>query len=119
MTAEKLPEPVRLREAEADEHREISEFQAELVQLSAALNGDHATEAFESDKLIDGMTVAQASEYCHSAFARFREECRRCKECGMDGSHVPTLQRPPASAAAATAPSASSKLCGCLPCFNA
>lgn len=114
-----MPEPVRLREAEAeeDQHREVSEFQAELVQLGAALNGDHATEAYESDKLVKGMTVAEASEYCQSAFARFREECQRCHESGMDECHVPKLQ-PPTATASATAPSVS-KLCGCLPCFGA
>ncbi|CAL4983730.1 unnamed protein product [Urochloa decumbens] len=113
---EKLPEPVRLRSADAEEHRGISEFQAELVQLGAALNGDHATEAYETDKLIEGMTVAEAADYCHGAFERFREECRRCQESGMDGSHIPAVQ--PAAANKAAAPSAS-KLCSCLPCFSA
>lgn len=101
---------MRLREAEAeaeDQHREISEFQAELVQLGAALNGDHTTEAYGSGKLGEGMTVAEASEYCRGAFARFREECRRCHEGGMDESHVPTLQAPPTATAV---PSASSNL---------
>ncbi|OEL24710.1 Non-specific phospholipase C4 [Dichanthelium oligosanthes] len=111
---ETLPEPVRLREAEAEENREISEFQAELVQLGAALKGDHATEAFQTDKLIEGMTVAKAADYCQDAFAKFREECQRCHNCGMDGCHVPTDDQP----APAPAPSAS-KLCCCFPCFTA
>ena len=111
---ETLPEPVRLREAKAeeDQRREVSEFQAELVQLGAALNGDHATEAYESDKLVKGMTVAEASDYCRAAFARFREECQRCHEGGMDECHVPALPPPTATATA-------TKLCGCLPCFSA
>ncbi|KAL6841630.1 hypothetical protein ACP4OV_028569 [Aristida adscensionis] len=108
---ETLPEPVRLRSAEAAEHREISEFQAELVQLAAGLNGDAGTRAFENDKLIEGMTVAEAAEYCEGAFGRFRQECERCRECGMDGSHVPELQPP--------APSLVSKLSDCFFCFNA
>lgn len=111
---ETLPEPPRLREAEldaGDQQRGISEFQAELVQLAAALRGDHETEAYETDKLVEGMTVAKASEYCRDAFARFREECQRCQDCGMDGCYVPTDQPP--------APSTSNKLCGCFPCFNA
>ncbi|KAJ1276094.1 hypothetical protein BS78_05G187900 [Paspalum vaginatum] len=106
---ETLPEPVPLRATEAEEQRGISDFQAELVQLGAALNGDHATEDYETDRLLEGMTVAEASEYCTGAFARFREECLRCQERGMDGSHVPELPPPPSS----------SKLCGCFPCFGA
>ena len=114
--AEELPEPVRLRSAEAEEHRGISEFQAELVQLGAALDGDPATEAYETDKLIDRMTVAEAADYCERAFARFREECQRCHDCGMDDSYIPEVQ--PAAPPAAPAPPAS-KLCICFPCFRA
>jgi phospholipase C len=109
--AETLPEPVRLRSTEAEEHREISEFQAELVQLGAVLNGDGAKDVYDNDKLIEGMTVAAGAEYCHDAFRRFTEECERCQERGMDGSHIPTVVQPAASFA--------SKLCGCLPCFKA
>ncbi|CAO2144608.1 unnamed protein product [Urochloa humidicola] len=110
---ETLPEPVRLRSTEAEEHRVISDFQAELVQLGAVLNGDHATEAYRTDKLIEGMTVAEAAAYCQGAFERFREECRRCHEHGMDGSHVPTVQP------AVAVPAAANQLCSCFPCFNA
>jgi phospholipase C len=107
---------VRLRSAEeAEDHgREISEFQAELVELAAALNGDHATEAYDTGELVKGMTVAEAADYCHGAFAKFREECQRCHECGMDGCHVPTVQP-----AVPTTPSASKLVCSCRPCFNA
>ncbi|XP_006663021.2 non-specific phospholipase C4-like [Oryza brachyantha] len=123
----KLPEPVRLREAEAEEHREISEFQAELVQLGAALNGDHDKEGYDPEGLVQGMTVAAAAAYCGDAFDLFREECHRCRDSGMDGSHVPMVQPAPAPAPAPVdppepapaRPSALSKLCGCLPCFNA
>jgi phospholipase C len=113
---EQLPEPVRLRSAEeAEDHgREISEFQAELVELAAALKGDHATEAYDTGELVKGMTVAEAADYCHGAFAKFREECQRCHECGMDGCHVPTVQP-----VVPTTPSASKLMCSCLPCFNA
>lgn len=113
--AENLPEPVRLRSTEAEEHREISEFQAELVQLGAVLNGDHAKEVYEDDKLVKGMTVAVAAEYCQDAFCRFTEEGKRCQECGMDESHVPTVKPAAPEEPASTV----SKLCGCLPCFKA
>ena len=55
---EELLEPVRLWSAEAEEHRGISEFQAEVVQPGAARKGDHTTEAYETDKLIERITVA-------------------------------------------------------------
>ncbi|KAF8700117.1 hypothetical protein HU200_034480 [Digitaria exilis] len=115
---ETLPEPVRLRSAEPEEEkRGISEFQAELVQLGAALKGDHADEAYETDKLVGAMTVAEAADYCHGAFAKFREECQRCHESGMDGSHVPEI-KPPATTAPPPPPSSTSKLCSCFPCFS-
>ncbi|KAF8673167.1 hypothetical protein HU200_048715 [Digitaria exilis] len=115
---ETLPEPVRLRSAEPEEEkRVISEFQAELVQLGAALKGDHADEAYETDKLVGEMTVAEAADYCHGAFAKFREECQRCHEGGMDGSHVPEI-KPPATTAPPPPPSSTSKHCSCFPCFS-
>ncbi|KAG8090221.1 hypothetical protein GUJ93_ZPchr0011g28415 [Zizania palustris] len=120
-----LPEPVRLRATEAEEEREISEFQAELVQLGAALNGDHYRDGYDPHVLVDGMSVAAAAEYCRDAFRRFLEESERCRDCGMDGSHVPMVQPPPSPttdippAPAPATRSAASKLCGCFPCFNA
>uniref|UniRef100_A0A0D9XTS4 Phospholipase C n=1 Tax=Leersia perrieri TaxID=77586 RepID=A0A0D9XTS4_9ORYZ len=104
-----MPEPVRMREASTADagERGISEFQAELVELAAAINGDHEKEGLVEGK---GMTVADADAYCREVFERFMEECRRCRDCGMDESHVPMLQ-PGASGV-------SSKLCACFPCFK-
>ncbi|EMS57546.1 Non-hemolytic phospholipase C [Triticum urartu] len=89
-----LPEPVKMRPTEAAEHATISDFQAELVQLGAALNGDHAKDTYPH-KLVEGMTVADAARYCNGAFKAFQDECERCKKCGKDGSHIPTM--PPSS----------------------
>lgn len=104
-----------MRSTDAEEHREISEFQAELVQLGAVLNGDHGKDVYDNDKLVEGMTVAEAAEYCQDAFCRFTEECKRCQECGMDETYIPTVQPVPAPETASSV----SKLCGCLPCFKA
>ncbi|VAH95995.1 unnamed protein product [Triticum turgidum subsp. durum] len=91
-----LPEPVKMRPAEAAEHATISDFQAELVQLGAALNGDHAKDTYPH-KLVEGMTVADAARYCNGAFKAFQDECERCKKCGKDGSHIPTMPPLPPS----------------------
>jgi phospholipase C len=85
-----LPEPVKMRPTEAAEHATISDFQAELVQLGAALNGDHVKDTYPH-KLVEGMTVADAARYCNSAFKAFQDECERCKKSGKDGSHIPTM----------------------------
>lgn len=89
-----LPEPVKMRPTEAAEHAPISDFQAELVQLGAALNGDHAEDVYPH-KLVEGMTVADAARYCNSAFKAFQDECERCKKRGKDGSHIPTMPPSP------------------------
>uniref|UniRef100_A0ACD6A7I3 Uncharacterized protein n=1 Tax=Avena sativa TaxID=4498 RepID=A0ACD6A7I3_AVESA len=110
-----LPQPVKLRSTEAAEHLQISEFQAELVQLGAALNGDHAKDVYPH-KMVEGMTVADAAKYCNDAFRAFQDECDRCNKCGMDGSHIPTL--PPATPSPPSKKKSSfpSKLLACFAC---
>uniref|UniRef100_A0A0D9W1I4 Uncharacterized protein n=1 Tax=Leersia perrieri TaxID=77586 RepID=A0A0D9W1I4_9ORYZ len=99
-----LPEPVKMRStssltaATAEENAAtLTEFQEELVQMAAVLNGDHADEEVYPHKLVEGMTVADAVRYCNEAFKVWREECDRCGKCGEDGSHIPTVVKPPAS----------------------
>lgn len=115
----KLPEPVKMKRltAVAAAAPVISEFQAELVQLAAALNGDHAREDYP-EKLVEGMTVPEAVSYCNDAFKAFRDECERCKSCGMDGSHVPILPlpAPPAPPAPEKKNSFPSKILACFAC---
>ncbi|PON56691.1 Acid phosphatase [Parasponia andersonii] len=82
-----LPEPPRLREGGAKEESKLSEFQAELVQMAATLNGDHAKDVYPH-KLVDNLTVSDAVKYCDGAFKTFLDECQRAKDSGMDASHV-------------------------------
>ncbi|KAG2533786.1 hypothetical protein PVAP13_9NG013100 [Panicum virgatum] len=93
-----LPEPVKLRRTAPVEHAPLSEFQEELVQLAAVLNGDHTKDSYPH-KLVEGMTVAEAAKYCVDAFRAFLDECDRYNKCGEDGSHIPTV-KPPSSAPA-------------------
>ncbi|XP_078182490.1 non-specific phospholipase C3-like [Carex rostrata] len=88
---ETLPEAKKLRERGANDDALISEFQSELVQLAAVLNGDHAKESYP-DKLVQGMTVADAAQYTNDACQKFREECDRCIQAGMDESHIPIFK---------------------------
>ena len=88
---ETLPEAKKLRERGANEDALISDFQSELVQLAAVLNGDHTKERYP-DKLVQGMTVADAAQYVNDACQKFREECDRCIQAGMDESHIPIVE---------------------------
>lgn len=82
-----LPEPPRLREGGAKEDSKVSDFQAELVQMAATLNGDHAKDEYPH-KLVENLTVSEAVKYCDGAFKTFLDECKRAKESGMDPSQV-------------------------------
>ncbi|XP_062213055.1 non-specific phospholipase C4-like [Phragmites australis] len=107
-----LPEPMKLRQTEAAEHAPLSEFQEELVQLAAVLNGDHTKDVYPH-KLVEGMTVAEAAKYCKDAFRVFLDECDRCKKCGEDGSHIPTVKP---SSPGKKKSSFASKVLACLAC---
>lgn len=88
---ETLPEAKKLRQTGAKEEAKISDFQKELVQLAAVLNGDHTKDIYP-DKLVEGMTVAEAAQYVIDAYNVFHKECDRCIKAGMDGSHIPIIK---------------------------
>ncbi|KAJ4785632.1 Non-specific phospholipase C4 [Rhynchospora pubera] len=109
---ETLPNAKKLREIGANEEAKISDFQRELVQMAAALNGD-CTKDIYPDKLAEGMTVAEAAHYVNDAYKIFREECDRCIKAGMDGSYIPTMD--PKEPANKPCPL---PVCGMLACFG-
>uniref|UniRef100_A0A0D9ZFX9 Uncharacterized protein n=1 Tax=Oryza glumipatula TaxID=40148 RepID=A0A0D9ZFX9_9ORYZ len=113
-----LPEPVKMRPTtEAAEQAALTEFQEELVQLGAVLNGDHADEDVYPRKLVEGMTVAEAASYCNAAFKAWMDECDRCRKCGEDGSHIPTVVKPPPPSTSSSGSSSfASKLLSCFAC---
>ncbi|KAG6510134.1 non-specific phospholipase C3-like [Zingiber officinale] len=86
-----LPEATKLRETEAAEEAKLSDFQKEMVQLGAVLNGDHAKDVYPW-KLVEEMTVAEGAAYVKSAFEAWRKACEKCRESGADGSHVVELK---------------------------
>ncbi|XP_017629833.2 non-specific phospholipase C4-like [Gossypium arboreum] len=71
-----FPEPVNMRPTEAKETVKLSDFQKELVQMAAVLNGDHKSGMYPH-KLVEKMTVAEAAKYVNGAFDKFCDECQR------------------------------------------
>ncbi|KAJ9179816.1 hypothetical protein P3X46_008136 [Hevea brasiliensis] len=109
-----LPEPVRLREFNANEEANLSEFQEELVQMAAVLNGDHKNDIYPQ-RLVEGMTVSQAAKYVENAYKKFCEECEKARESGVDESEVIVLPKLPTNT---TSKSFIEKLFSCLICDN-
>ncbi|KAL2461401.1 Non-specific phospholipase C3 [Abeliophyllum distichum] len=112
---ETLPEPVKLREAEAEDEAKLSEFQEELVQMTAVLCGDHRKENFPH-KLVENMTVGGAVEYVDNAFKKFLDECERAKANGADESTICIPSESSTSAAPTRSKSFASKLFSCIVC---
>lgn len=78
---------MKLRNVEANDRRQISEFQEELVQLAAVLKGDVKKEIYPK-KLVEKMSVVEAASYCENALKSFFNECEKAKENGADESQV-------------------------------
>ncbi|CAA0808865.1 Non-specific phospholipase C4 [Striga hermonthica] len=113
-----LPEPVKLREAEAKDEAKLSDFQEELVQLAAVLCGDHTKDTFPR-KLVDSMTVSGGADYVKDAFGKFLEECEKARQNGADESIIclpgwdcNSDNSPPVPKSKSFA----SKLCSCIGC---
>ncbi|KAK9911530.1 hypothetical protein M0R45_035431 [Rubus argutus] len=109
-----LPEPMKLREAGSKDDAKISDFQEELVQLAAALNGDHRKDIYPH-KLVENMTVSEAHKYVEEAFKKFQDECQRARESGTDESEIVVCATSPMP------PSTKSfvhKIFSCLVCDN-
>ncbi|KAM1578225.1 non-specific phospholipase C3-like [Malus sylvestris] len=107
-----LPDPMKLREAVSKDGAKISDFQEELVQLAAALNGDHRKDIYPH-KLVENMTVSEAVKYCEEAFNKFLHECEKARESGTDESEIVVCATSP------TPPSTKSfaqKIFSCLVC---
>ncbi|WCJ36275.1 non-specific phospholipase C6 [Euphorbia peplus] len=78
-----LPDVAPLRKTEAKEDSELSEFQSEVVQLAAVLNGDHFLSSFP-DEMSKKMNVRAAHAYVEGAVSRF---IRASKEALKLGAH--------------------------------
>ncbi|CAJ1948674.1 unnamed protein product [Sphenostylis stenocarpa] len=109
----KLAEPIKLREVgAAEEEKQLSEFQEELIHLAASLNGDHSKSIYPN-KLTQNLTVSEAVKYCEGAFETFLNECEKAKQNRVDGSEIVDCAKPN------TAPQSKSflhKMLSCILC---
>lgn len=84
---EVLPDVTPLRRSEANENRGLSEFQSEIVQLAAVLNGDHFLSRFP-DEMSKKMSVKEAHEYTKGAVSRFIRASKEAILLGADESAI-------------------------------
>ncbi|VFQ83347.1 unnamed protein product [Cuscuta campestris] len=84
---EQLPTPKKIRNGGPNIKAEISEFQHELVQLAAALNGDHLLTSYP-ENIDRKMTISQVKEYLEGAVKRFFEASLLAKAMGVDGDQI-------------------------------
>ncbi|XXG78036.1 hypothetical protein AAC387_Pa08g2063 [Persea americana] len=82
-----LPDPKKLRLGEAKEEKKLSEFQEELVQMAAVLNGDHRNDIYPK-KQVANMTVGDAVKYTQDAFKTFLVACENRRKNGADESEI-------------------------------
>lgn len=88
---EVLPEVTPLRKTEADEERQLSQFQTEVVQLAAVLNGDHFLSSFPNE-MANKMNVREAHEYVTGAVSRFLRAGKEAVMLGADESTIVNMK---------------------------
>ncbi|WOL01721.1 non-specific phospholipase C6-like [Canna indica] len=86
-----LPEVPPLRNISAREDSWLSEFQRELVELAAFLNGDYFFTSL-SRETSKQMTVREANAYVNRAVSRFLEAGKQAKKLGADGSAIVNMR---------------------------
>ncbi|XP_039122562.1 LOW QUALITY PROTEIN: non-specific phospholipase C4-like [Dioscorea cayenensis subsp. rotundata] len=74
-----LPVPEKMRKTDAAEEANLSDFQKELVQLAATLNGDHKKDIYPN-KLVENMTVAQGAQYSKDSLKVFWNDNENVKD---------------------------------------
>ncbi|CAN0913691.1 Non-specific phospholipase C4 [Linum grandiflorum] len=112
-TVKLAAEPVKLRDGEAKGEAKLNEFQEVMVQMTAALLGEqNKKNSTYPDKLVEGMTVADALKFSDDCYKKFIDECGRARANGADENDVVCF----AEEAAAKSRSAFQKLFSCLAC---
>ncbi|KAH7667020.1 phospholipase C protein [Dioscorea alata] len=82
-----LPNPVKIRDGDANEEANLSEFQQELMQLASVLNGDHILTNFQ-EKVVKQMSVREGIVYMENAVKRFFEAGLSAKRIGVDEERI-------------------------------
>ncbi|CAL9099155.1 unnamed protein product [Musa textilis] len=88
---EVLPDVPPLRNIDAKEDSLLSEFQRELAELAAVLNGDYFLSSF-SRETSKQMKVREASAYVNGAVSRFLEAGKHAMRLGADGSAIVNMR---------------------------
>ncbi|KAF9592217.1 hypothetical protein IFM89_012793 [Coptis chinensis] len=82
-----LPIPVRIRQSEANENANLSEFQQELMQLAAVLKGHDVLTSYP-EKIGKQMSVKDGQLYMEDALKGFFEAGLSAKRMGVDGEQI-------------------------------
>uniref|UniRef100_A0A6M2F414 Uncharacterized protein n=1 Tax=Populus davidiana TaxID=266767 RepID=A0A6M2F414_9ROSI len=82
-----MPDVAPLRTTEAKEDSSLSEFQSEVVQLAAVLNGDHFLSSFP-DEISKKMNVKEALDYVEGSVTRFIRASKEAINLGADESAI-------------------------------
>uniref|UniRef100_A0A0C9QTN8 TSA: Wollemia nobilis Ref_Wollemi_Transcript_10289_1948 transcribed RNA sequence n=1 Tax=Wollemia nobilis TaxID=56998 RepID=A0A0C9QTN8_9CONI len=82
-----LPEVKTLRSSPANETGKLSEFQKEMVQLAAVINGDHILKSYPDD-IGNRMNVGEANAYVEDAMSRFMEASMEAIKMGAPESTI-------------------------------
>ncbi|GFQ03787.1 non-specific phospholipase c6 [Phtheirospermum japonicum] len=82
-----LPDVAPLRRVETDENRHLSDFQGELVQLAAVLNGDHFLSSFPNE-MVKKMNVKEGDAYVRGAVSRFIRASKEAIKLRADPSVI-------------------------------
>lgn len=115
-----MPEPRKLRPGEANEESKLSDFQVELVQLGAALNGDHKKDIFPH-KLVENMTGEDGAKYVKEAFKTFlpAREDETMSNIGHGGEHeIVSMGIPELNPKKKPKKSFANRVLGCIVCNN-
>ncbi|CAN1227588.1 Non-specific phospholipase C4 [Linum perenne] len=102
------------RQYKAKGEAKLNEFQEVMVQMTAALLGEHKKKNSNyPDKLVQGMTVADALKFSDDGYKKFIDECGKARANGADDNDIIVCF---AEEAAANSKSAFHKFFSCLVC---
>jgi len=82
-----LPNPPKIRQSGANEEAKLSDFQKELVQLAAILNGDYTLKSYP-EEIGKKMNVREGKKYMGDSVRRFFEAGRLAKSLGADDHEI-------------------------------
>eukprot|EP01018_Ginkgo_biloba_P016443 Gb_28042 [translate_table: standard] len=102
-----LAEPPKIRQTGPNEDAKLSEFQQELIQLAAQLNGDYTLKSYP-DEIGKNMKVKEGQKYLEDSVRRFFEASLMAKKLGAQDFEIvqmrPSLTTRPSSSPSSQTP---------------